>query len=284
MGRHNQVNLYGILVKDPKIEYRTNVKGETVYNYAKILLYTAIGARQYSSHFKQPEDHVIPVIVKNSQLVEQIEKEKWKKYNIIQIKGVLTTQNVIKKSKCPHCNAIMEYKGGQITYVTPSNLVRVLDTIDSESSIQHIRRNIEISNTIQVVGTLCSDPKNYRKDKDNGEWSIEYQIAINRKYYIKENDPSEKTDYPYVRSYGEQAELDKKLLKQSSSVLIDGFLKARGVRRTSVCENCQEEYEWNDTSAVEIVPYSVEYLKDCNEVTDTDGDSFVEEFFSKIRL
>lgn len=119
----------------------------------------------------------------------------------------------------------------------------------------------DISNRIYLIGNLCNDPS--YNPIDNGGRVCTYQLGINRKVFIKDDDPSVKADYPWVKSLGEQADKDKEALRKGSLVFIDGSVQAKEnfiVRRN--CDFCGEMAEKRD-SAMEIVPYSVEYLKNC---------------------
>ena len=87
-----------------------------------------------------------------------------------------------------------------------------------------------------------------------------YQLAIRRKFRIKK-DTDIRTDFPWVKSYGAIAENDAKSLRKGSYVFIDGRIQVRQLKRIQECESCGKVYEWTD-SATEIVPYSVEYLRD----------------------
>ena len=97
-----------------------------------------------------------------------------------------------------------------------------------------------------------------------------YRLGVDRKYYIKTQ--SEITaDYPWVYSYGQQAEYDYSHLKmpqdgeQGSLVLVDGFVQYRDVEAKMVCDACGEPYTYHDI-VTEFIPYSIEYLN--NYITD----------------
>lgn len=70
-----------------------------------------------------------------------------------------------------------------------------------------------------------------------------------------------KTDYPWVRSYDKIAKNDAEALSTNSEVLIDGFINSRIPTRKLTCEACGHSFDWNDLPVLEIIPYSVEYLK-----------------------
>ena len=118
-----------------------------------------------------------------------------------------------------------------------------------------------------IVGTLCRDPQSFTK---KGKTTTNYQLAVNRKYFIKDGDPMVKTDYPWVRSYDKIAKNDAEALSTNSEVLIDGFINSRIPTRKLTCEACGHSFDWNDLPVLEIIPYSVEYLKNCKSLEEID--------------
>ena len=112
------------------------------------------------------------------------------------------------------------------------------------------------------------------------------QIALNRKFRVKEDPPEIKTDFPWVKSQGTGAESDAKFLMKGSSVLIDGMIQTREFMQKTVCEECGQEYEWPD-QAMEIVPYCTEYLLNCRSAEEietmeqAEGDDIFEKLFGK---
>ena len=96
----------------------------------------------------------------------------------------------------------------------------------------------------------------YRERNIRNYLSISHQKKVqNQKGY------DIRTDFPWVKSYGQIAVNDAKTLKKGAYVFIDGRIQVRQLKRIQECENCGETYEWTD-SATEIVPYAVEYLRD----------------------
>lgn len=127
--------------------------------------------------------------------------------------------------------------------------------------IHWLEQNNEISNHVFIMGNLCFDP--IYNPIENGGRVCSYQLGINRKVYIEEDDPGINADYPWIKSLGDQADSDKEALSEGSMVFIDGSIQARSdfvVKK--VCENCGSERKVQG-SAMEIIPYYVEYLRDC---------------------
>jgi len=181
-------------------------------------------------------------------------------HDMADIRGVLTTQEVLKSTICGECGHKNSGKGNSV-YVTPLYICRREQEITPEQGLELLKERSEVSNLVMVIGTLCRDPELYTGERERS--SVQYQLAVNRKFRIKEDAPETKTDYPWVKTHGQQALKDAESLKTGSVVYISGSLQTRDVTRTTVCEKCGTEYTWNDT-AMEIVPYSTEYLAGCD--------------------
>ena len=151
--------------------------------------------------------------------------------------------------------------------------------------MEYLEEHREVSNRMLAFGTLCREPSKHR-DK-TGPAYAQYQVAINRNFRIKSDPPELRTDYPWVKSYGQNAVRDLQGLHVGSEIFTDCFLQIRKIRRRAVCgqryeENgkalfhpdgtpvmyvsedgspsgCGKVTEWND-QAVEMVPYETEYI------------------------
>lgn len=199
------------------------------------------------------------VLTKNPILIDQIIKEEIGSNTMVEIKGVLCTLEVIKSSNCSHCKTKNSVKGN-LTFVNPIYIEKREVDVDDEHFLEIIRKKTEVSNDVKVIGNLCADPK-YYESAIGGRYA-QFQLAVNRKYRILEQPEYIKTDYPIVKTYGEQAYQDSMGLHTGSTIYIDGALQTRNFLRTTVCEHCGCEYEWN-SAATDIVPYSIEYLANC---------------------
>jgi single-stranded DNA-binding protein len=122
-----------------------------------------------------------------------------------------------------------------------------------------LKDRCEISNQVTLIGPVCREPKVFRTEK--GLFITTYQLAVRRKFRIKDDSANIKTDFPWIKSYGSIAKNDANSLKQGSYIFVDGMLQTRELKRIQVCEACGAEREWKD-SAMEIVPFATEYLRD----------------------
>ena len=153
---------------------------------------------------------------------------------------------------------VMQIVNGIFVYVNPIHLIKHKSYDNEEDAILDVMQNREMSNIVAIYGQVCSEPKLFiTKNKTS---ITQYQLAIPRKYKIIEDDISRKIDWPWVKSYGEQAIEDKMRIKKGTELILDGFLQRRSVVRTSKCPSCGQFYQWDDSS-MEIVPYAVEYIK-----------------------
>lgn len=259
MARHNEIFLYGRILKDPIIYYDEE-KG--IYKRGIFSLVTIQGKRDLGTYIDNLEYQTPTIMSRNPEVVKRMAQ--WHKNDMIEIKGNITTQEIVKKTKCKHCNETNIIPKANVVYVTPIYADRREENVGESEWRELLKRRCEISNHALVIGNLCRDPKYYCSPK--GHSVTQYQLAINRKYFIENSDPLVRTDYPWVRSFGQIAENDAKALYTGSSVLIDGYLQTRPVPRKTVCAHCGQEYEWPDTTAIEIVPYAIEYLKNCNDL------------------
>lgn len=263
MGRLNDVRIFGFVADTPTIAKTLNNE------YTRGMMHLAVvRSTRYSGETGGERDRILfdwPLVLTNDpELIRQMEK--LKQYDLVELKGMFLTRKIKKVTYCKVCGARNSIEGN-ICYVRPSFLVRrsqPSEKLTEKQAIQELITNREISNNISILGNLCNDV-NYFKDVVSGrriETSV-FQIATDRKYYVKEDDPEVRTDFPIVRSYQKQAVRDRDYLHTGSTVLIDGFLHTREFDRKSICPSCEQEYEWKDNT-IEIIPYINEFIANYN--------------------
>lgn len=115
------------------------------------------------------------------------------------------------------------------------------------------------------MGTVVSDPE-MGISKSDGTKYCKYKLGVDRKYYIKTQSDIY-ADYPWVYSYGNQADRDALYLQNGSVIILTGYIHVRKAEVPATCSLCQTKYKYND-SVTDLVPYSVEYLS--NFLTDAD--------------
>lgn len=255
MARHNDVRLYGY-VGDPVEAVKSNLTGE--YVRGTFHLVTLQGSR-FDGKFAKSAYGVsqdFPMIISlDKDMIAKISK--LHRYDVVEIRGVAIARTLPKITYCPFCGEENRVDGN-IYFVSPIFLEkRNTEELTEKQAMQEVIKNREISNTATVLGNVCSEVEYHHKDNIE---TTTYQIAVDRKLFIRSDDPNIKSDFLKVRSFGQSAKMDKLcLIKNTSCVLIDGFLHTRAFRRKLTCSVCGKEYEKNFVTT-EIVPYATEYI------------------------
>ena len=251
MAKHNQVILNGQVSVPPRIV--TDEDGTPIR--AMFGIDIMHGNRDFGNNIDDIK-YDVPIIMSSD--LDMIKKiKKINKGDMVEVKGTITTRDIIKRTTCKYCGHKHE-KQGNLVCITPIYLDIREKELTDEKGKKLLRDRCEMSNMVTVIAPLCRDPQLYITE--NGTFVTTYQLAIRRKFKIKK-DNDIRTDFPWVKSYGQIAANDAKSLKKGSYVFIDGRIQVRQLKRIQECENCGETYEWTD-SATEIVPYAVEYLRD----------------------
>ena len=258
MARQNVNHLYARISKEPN--FKRNEDGDIVLGMCYIQVVRGVRDARDGQHYIKYDKPL--VMSREKEILDKMAN--WKKNDIVQVKGMIVTKQLKKASYCPYCtdeagDATKNAVQGNLVYINPIHVTTIRSYgEDKKAAIEDILANREISNQVYVYGTLINDPKLFiTKSKLR---VTQYQIALNRHFRIRTDDANIKTDWPWVKTYGEQAVEDKLRLRQSSDVVIDGYLQARTVQRGTVCKCCQKQYRWKDT-CMEIVPFEVEYVK-----------------------
>lgn len=272
MATHNQVREVGYLLKDPKI------MNEGIEGSEKILFQIRTARRDTEGYLGKRFEDVI-IYYDGTELMDKLKK--LKAYDLIDVKGVFNVLTVNKKSLCPHCGAQnIKYRGSSTfiypIFVTKLNSLMVSFDQNAELPEQILEERFkEVSNQALIIGTVVSDPELIGTAKIP---CCRYRLGVDRKYYIKTQDELT-ADYPWVYSYGQQAEWDIRHLIKNSVVLVDGFIHNRQVNANMTCETCGGEYTYPDVTT-EFIPYSLEYLSGHK----TDEDIALEEELNKHNL
>lgn len=258
MARHNNVSLLGAV--QTKATIRVDNQGNYVAAVCPIRVIRGdrdVGDKRYTPKYDSPF-----IWSQDSALIKQMAA--WEVGDMVEVKGTIATKTIQKSSICPECKRSVR-NPGILVYINPIHFMVVKHCDSDEEMLNFLTEHREISNQVQVIGTLVRNPK--RLVPMTGLVVTQYPIAINRKFKIQADAPEIKTDYPWVKSYGDNAEADRQHLHMGSDVFVDGCIQARGVTRHAICPDCQMKYDWKD-NAMEIVPFSTEYLN--NFYTDDD--------------
>lgn len=185
------------------------------------------------------------------------------KGDMVDIRGVYTTREVLKRSICSNGHDITW--AGNFVFITPIYICQREQSLSDMQGMELLRQRSEVSNLVMIIGTLCREPE-LLEFKTNGRKSnvCQYQLASNRRYHIRDGmHEHERTDYPWIKTSGRQALEDAKRLHTGSVVYINGAIQTREIERTIVCPECGASNTIKE-SVCEIFPYSVEYLMHCD--------------------
>lgn len=107
-------------------------------------------------------------------------------------------------------------------------------------------------NKIFLSGNICNS-LNYREKADKGY--CKYKLAVNKKVFDTE------TEYPFIVTFGKDAELSNKYLAKNSRVFVEGSIQQREINQNVdfVCPEC-------GTQAIKKVPNIVREVITSNVV------------------
>lgn len=251
MAKENLVLLHGQVVGTPKIFINSEGQKVKAAFLVKTLRRASLGSPVSLSKLMIDT----PVLwTKNLELIDTVST--LSTGDMVDVRGVITTKELLKTTTCKCCGAKNSVEGNAV-YITPIYICRREQGLTGEQGLQLLKARNEVSNLSMLIGTLCREVQSYR-DELNRDY-CQYQLAVNRKFRIKEDSAEIKTDYPWVKTFGAQAYEDSKALRTGSVVYINGAIQTRNVERTTTCIHCGTTYLWKD-SAMEVVPYSIEYL------------------------
>lgn len=301
MARENYVLLYGMVERNPDI----TVDEDAQYKKGKIILRTARKSfATEDNRFLQGEIRWDgPCIYsKRSDLIRKV-FTKIRAGDMLLVKGNLCTQEVTRRATCPKCGNIVRKPGGVITYIdpiciyieqlgevsfeeyceerslNPEEIALLRKTgligITEEQAVEMMQRKVEISNQVYLDGELCREPTVY-EDTINHHTQTQFQIAVNRKRYIREDNPDKRTDYIWIKAYGRLAKEYQEVLHLHSKITVNGALQTRKVNIDFFCDRCGEVFQKANLSQ-EVVPYSIEYREDCDIPEEKERDSYEEE-------
>lgn len=262
MARGNMVYMMGKIINKPIIKLD---KDGTEFISGRFTLLTARRSKlnekgNLSGVVRSDEQIIIsrnPYIIENK--IANLEEK-----DLVIVKGSLSTREVNKKVRCPWCNKINSQSVGVLVYIDPVTIIKIksLKNEPEEAINRFLIDNAEISNYAMFFGTLVRPPR-YAPDFGGNNKETTIQIAINRKRLIVEDGPEKRTDYPYVKAFGQKAEEYARVLHTNSEIYIEGAIQTREVILERSCfePDCLKDFKVEST-AIEIVPYSIEYIDD----------------------
>lgn len=276
MARHNYVSVMAFVKKEPKVK-------DTIDGQAGIVgLTTIMSGRDYNKATTGYQLNSVTFCARSQEdeIVEIIKELKL--YQIVQITGFIATTEKDKKAECPFCHTINRRvdacvahgkikSGGNEIFVYPITMKIEKQCASEQEAYEYLHQNEEDVNRVFILGNLTGAPINGVLNEGRKPYT-RFQLAINRKYCPKGgNEVYERTDYPWVYSYGTKALEDFQNLEKGALVFIDGALQARKFKEQYVCGNCQKEYDVRGRT-LEVLSYDTEYLRlpMCKETDETD--------------
>lgn len=206
------------------------------------------------------------VLSKEEKLVREILC--WKPLDIVRVTGFIETKDMNKEIPCPNCRTVnqkssaihKERAGEDIIYVHPVYVKRTASYDDQQMAHLDVIKNAEISNRVFLRGSVIRNPERHELvDKVY----TRYQLFVTQEYLPEgAEEPTEILAFPWVYSYGENAEKDFMVLQPGASVLIDGAIQNRRYKNKYICTNCGEMFEVQGKT-LEIISYATEYLACC---------------------
>lgn len=109
------------------------------------------------------------------------------------------------------------------------------------------------------MGNICNDI-DYRV-MASGKGQSKYKIALDRGGYMKR---LQTADYPFVASFGNEADLAKKTLNKGDLVLIEGSIQERKIEQnySESCSECGTVYNiTTPNTVVEIISTETQFLR-----------------------
>ena len=276
MAKANYVSLYGQVLQAPKLTLEQNEDGSAKIVQGRFLMQVL---KRFSDENRRLEFSTPMIMTGNPAVASQMTS--LTTGDMCYLKGVLVTSNITRSwiCECGYTNR----PNGVYTSITPIFLQKTEDASAISSDVTDIKQAIrnagtqslklhnEISNVVHVIGTVCKKQPLY----EGKIASLQFQIAVNRRYRLIDDDPDVKTDYPWVHVFGEMAREANEVLDINSTVFVDGSLFTKQVSKRDLCEHCGKEHALPELVS-EIHPYSLEYLHNCNlpEKAYTEGEDY----------
>ena len=260
MAIENTVFMMGRVMEKPMI--KINDKQEFIVSRIKLLTVRRTKANNELKLMGTPRLDNQYIISRNPAIIEH-RIVPLKEGDMVLVKGTLSTRETKKKYHCPHCGTLNVYEGSIMVYIDPIFIEKIQENVmTEEEATDKLLSKAEVSNYAFFSGTVCKEPE-YYKSPDGRKEECSFQMAIKRKRRIIEDGPEKMTDYPHIKTYGKKAYEYYQALHTGSEILINGAIQSREIVMIKECGECGQEFE-APGAAMEVVPYSVEYLSNCD--------------------
>lgn len=272
MAKENYISLRGQLRSD--VKFVTDPETGEINTAMFPLLVLRRNIRDRNGYLAPKFDR--PIISTSDRLMIEA-ATKLHHYDIVDVKGTFLTQHSKRNKQCPHCGKINVIET-PIQIINPVYIGVVNDQLHDDTSGTHYLLNCaEVSNIAKVIGRVCTPTEEIiTSETERGELYCRYQLAVNRKLYVKDSiDEEDHSDYPLVYSYGHIASDDSQVLQQNALIYVDGYIHTMILEQDVECFDCKNVFAIK-SQRMNLTPYSNEYLRDFKgdvlESTHTKGD------------
>lgn len=266
MARHNFVQLIAFVKKEPRFK-------ETVDGPAGLVALTTImSERDYYRATTGYQLNSVTFCAKSKE--EEILNvfRQLSLYNIVEITGFLATKEVEKTGTCPYCGTVNKRTeacvthgkpkaGGNEVFIYPITMrIRTSEPKTEQEAYEYLHSINEDVNRVFVMGNVTSSPVTGTLNEGRKQYT-RFQLGINRKYCPKGGaELYERTDYPWVYSYGDKAIEDFQNIETGALIFIDGALQSRKYKEQYICKECNQEFDVKGRT-LEVLSYDTEYLR-----------------------
>lgn len=241
----NDVILVGRIYERPQFYYR---KGDAS-PYKCILRIETIVRYANSMNRDNIVTDVVPLRTESTEMIQKINDTALEMNDIVIIKGVISTGDIMRKIICCDCGE--EFTDlGVVCFVHPTFFKRLYTNLTEADSRRELMEFSEMSNDVKASGKVCSDVT-YSEEYHNAS----YKLSVKRSYRIKEDPPEKKRDYPAVITYSKQADEDSKRVHIGTKMVVKGSLRVREIEKHVHCPEC---------SALNVLNYAVSELAASN--------------------
>lgn len=169
------------------------------------------------------------------------------------IRGMIATNVVKKPVKCEICGKISKIDTLHTEVISFGKPYVMKEKPDPKDISEFSNRGI-------ILGSLCTEV--FRRDGANGGPAAQFQMAISRRYHTKDMKSENRTDYPWVKVFGDTALQSLKRLRKSAQIYASCAFQTRDVMRHVKCEHCENLLVYQERVG-ELVPHDIEFLNDC---------------------
>lgn len=282
----NSVRLMGYLPEPPIINYDKNGEFKSIAFNIRTMRYTS--ADEELRLLGRLQRDTIPVYTTSRFFYNKyIQKDGdllLLQYSVVSISGTMVTEDREKRIRCPKCGEIHVKPLAVIVFIEPESLIVLGNVKDEAEGNRYIQDAAVQSNEILISGRVCTRKEGVY-DADKHIPVFEFQIASRRLRHTKGKGDiitdighsDVETDFPHIRAYGPKAYEYDKALQINSEVIITGAIESREVNPIYVCDHCHTEFKAKKPEpATEIVPYAIDYGRNCNVPEKEDSSAFEE--------